>query len=164
VVDITTRYTVVRSLAGSEAVVPNETLLTTTVENLSFADPCMLVSTHVSVAYGTDVHSLRSKIVEAVLQVERVLPKPEPSAHLATFGPDGLDLVVYVWISDPENGMANVRSGVNLAILRLFTELGVEIPYGQRVLRLDPGSAQAWAAIAGAASAAAAPSSAQARP
>jgi small-conductance mechanosensitive channel len=144
--DITTRYTVVRSLSGSEAVVPNETLLTTTVENLSLADPCMLVSTHVSVAYGTDVHALRAKIVEAVLQVERVLPEPAPAAHLATFGPDGLDLMVYVWISDPENGMANVRSGVNLAILALFNELGVEIPYPQRMLRLDGETARAISA------------------
>jgi small-conductance mechanosensitive channel len=144
--DITTRYTVVRSLGGTEAVVPNETLLTTMVENLSLADTSVVVSTTVSVAYGTDVLALREKIAQAVLRVERVLSDPAPAAHLVAFGPDGLELGIYFWIGDPENGMANVRSAVNLAILGLFTASGVEIPYAQRVFRLDPGSLKAWAA------------------
>jgi small-conductance mechanosensitive channel len=138
ITDITTRYTVVRSAAGSEAIVPNETLITTTVENLSLADPSMLLSTNVSVAYGTDVDGLRARIVEALLTVERVLASPAPAAHLSAFGADGLELTVYFWIRDPENGTANVRSGVNLAILALFKAMQIEIPYPQRVVRLDP--------------------------
>ena len=144
--DITTRYTVVRSAAGSEAIVPNETLITTTVENLSLADPKMLLSTTVSVAYGTDLDVLRPQIVEAVAQVPRVLQDPAPSALLMGFGADGLDLTVYFWIADPENGQGGVKSGVNLAILALFNRLQVDIPYPQRVLRLQ-GEADAVAQL-----------------
>ncbi|MFX8199547.1 mechanosensitive ion channel domain-containing protein, partial [Acinetobacter baumannii] len=43
--DIKTRYTVIRSLAGKEAIVPNELLITQRVENSSLADPCVLLST-----------------------------------------------------------------------------------------------------------------------
>jgi small-conductance mechanosensitive channel len=132
--DITTRYTVVRSIAGSEAIIPNETLMTSTVENLSLADPRVLLTTTVSVAYGTDVAALRPKITATLLQVPRVLSDPVPSAHLAAFGPDGLDMTVVFWISDPENGNLGVRSAVNLALLALFEAEGVEIPYPQRVV------------------------------
>jgi small-conductance mechanosensitive channel len=36
--------------------------------------------------------------------------------------------------------MNNVRSDVNLAVLKLFNEMDVEIPYPQRVLRTPPDS------------------------
>lgn len=136
VTDITTRYTVIRAPNGRESIVPNETLITTRVENLSLADRNMLLSTVVQVAYGTEVDGLRARIVERVRQVSRVLPEPGPSAHLTAFASDGLELTVFFWIADPENGQAGVRSGVNLAILALFEELGVEIPYPQRVVHL----------------------------
>ena len=59
ITDIRTRYTVIRSLGGREAIVPNETLITTRVENASLADPRVLVTTAVQVAYGTDVRALQ---------------------------------------------------------------------------------------------------------
>ena len=52
-------------------------------------------------------------------------------ALLLGFGADGLDLEVGFWIRDPENGQGNVRSDVNLAILRALAAAGVEIPFPQ---------------------------------
>ena len=133
--DIKTRYTVIRALGGREAVVPNETLITTLVENLSLTDPSVLLSTVVQVAYGTDVESLMPLMVERVLQVPRVQADPPPSVQLSNFAADGLELTVLFWIADPENGQGGPRSDVNLALLRLFNERGVEIPFPQRVVR-----------------------------
>ena len=45
ITDINTRYTVVRSLGGRESIVPNEMLITQRVENLSLADPKLLLQT-----------------------------------------------------------------------------------------------------------------------
>lgn len=132
--DIKTRYTVIRSLNGREAVVPNEMLITQRVENASLADSRVSVWTKVQVAYGTDLPALMPRIVEAVLQVPRVLPQPAPGVQLREFAADGLDLVISFWIEDPDQGLQGARSEVNLAILRLFTELGVEIPFPQRVV------------------------------
>lgn len=133
--DIKTRYTVIRALGGREAVVPNETLITTRVENLSLTDPRVLLSTVVQVAYGSDVESLMPLMVERVLQVPRVLADPAPSVQLSNFAADGLELTVLFWIADPENGQGGPRSDVNLALLRLLNERGVEIPFPQRVVR-----------------------------
>jgi small-conductance mechanosensitive channel len=132
--DIKTRYTVIRALNGREAIVPNEMLITQRVENLSLADPRVLLSTAVQVAYGTDLDALLPALVAVVAQVPRVLADPGPAVQLSEFAADGLNLTVFFWITDPENGQASVRSDVNLALLAALNRLGVEIPFPQRVI------------------------------
>jgi small-conductance mechanosensitive channel len=53
ITDIRTRYTVIRAFNGREAIVPNEMLITQRVENSSLADPRVLITSTVQVAYGT---------------------------------------------------------------------------------------------------------------
>lgn len=138
ITDIRTRYTVIRALNGREAIVPNEMLITQRVENSSLADPRVLLTSTVQVAYGTDVRALQPLIQAAVAQISRVLPDPPPGAQLVGFAADGMDLSINFWILDPENGQGNVRSEVNLALLKVFAEQGVTIPYPQREVRMLP--------------------------
>jgi small-conductance mechanosensitive channel len=133
--DITTRYTAIRALNGRESIVPNEMMITQRVENSSLADPKVQLSTTVQVAYGTDLDRLMPLIQQAVLKVPRVIAEPEPVVLLNSFAADGLELMVNFWIADPDKGARGAVSDVNLALLRLFGEQGVEIPYPQRVVR-----------------------------
>ena len=134
ITDIRTRYTVIRALNGREALVPNELLITQRVENSTLADRQVLISSPLQVAYGTDVQVLLPSLAAVIAAVPRVLQEPEPNVQLAGFGADGLDLMMNFWIADPENGQGNVRSEVNLGVLRALAEAGVEIPFPQRVL------------------------------
>ena len=134
ITDIRTRYTVIRSLNGREAIVPNETLITTRVENASLADPRVLVQTAVQVAYGTDVRALQPKLEAAIAAVRRVIADPAPAVQLAAFSADGMDLAINFWIRDPENGPGSVKSDVNLVVLDVLAREGVEIPFPQRVV------------------------------
>jgi small-conductance mechanosensitive channel len=134
VTDINTRYTVVRSLGGRESIVPNELFITQRVENSSLADRDVLQTTVVQVPYGTDVEPLMAEMTQAVQALPRVLAQPGVGVRLTSFAADGLELTVFYWIGDPENGTANLRSDVNLSILRLFNARGIEIPFPQRVL------------------------------
>jgi small-conductance mechanosensitive channel len=145
ITDITTRYTVIRAGSGREAIVPNESLITQRVENCSFADPKVALTTTVQVAYGTDLDLLMPQLVTTMAGVARVLRDPMPSVQLAGFAPDGLDLTLVFWIADMENGQGNVRSDVNLAVLRTLNRLGVEIPYPQRVVHAVPAPTAATA-------------------
>jgi small-conductance mechanosensitive channel len=135
ITDIHTRYTVIRALNGRESIVPNEQLITQRVENASLTDPRIVLRTTVQVAYGTDLDALMPVLRAAVAQVPRVLSDPRPAVLLSSFATDGLELAVMFWISDPQNGEGNVRSDVNLAILRTLNAAGVEIPFPQRVVR-----------------------------
>ena len=138
ITDISTRYTVIRALNGLESIVPNEMMITQRVENSSLADPQVAMSTTVQVDYGTDLDALMPRLAAAVVAVPRVLADPPPSVLLAAFGADGLELSIPFWMADPENGQDNLRSAVNLAILRTLGEAGVGIPYPQRVVHQIP--------------------------
>ena len=135
ITDITTRYTVVRAANGRESIVPNEMLITQRVENCSFADPKVALTTMVQVAYGSDLDRLLPLLASVVHTVPRVLADPPCAVQLSNFAADGLELTVVFWIGDVENGQGNVRSDVNLAVLRCLGEQGVEIPFPQRVVR-----------------------------
>jgi small-conductance mechanosensitive channel len=141
ITDINTRYTVIQALSGRESIVPNEMLITSRIENLSLANPNVLQSTVVQVAYGTDVEPVMARLAAVAAAVPRVLADPAPAARLTNFASDGLELTLFFWIDDPHNGTANVRSDVNLAILRELEALGVEIPFPQRVLHVRGGAA-----------------------
>jgi small-conductance mechanosensitive channel len=134
ITDITTRYTVIRSPAGRESIVPNEMLITNRVENLSLADPKLWMSTVVGVSYDSDVALVQRLLVEAAAAQPRVLTDPAPSAALSAFAADSLEFTLGFWIADPENGQLNLRSAINLAILDAFRANGVEIPFPQRVV------------------------------
>ena len=135
ITDITTRYTTIRAPNGRESIVPNEMMITQRVENSSLADTRVAVTTVVQVAYGTDLAALMPRLAQAVAAVPRVIADPAPGVLLTAFAADGLELTIGFWIADPDQGLLNVRSDVNLAILALFDELGVEIPFPQRVMR-----------------------------
>ncbi|RYX89610.1 MAG: mechanosensitive ion channel [Comamonadaceae bacterium] len=137
VVDIKTRYTLIRATNGRESIVPNEKLITERIENLSLADPRLLVQTTVTVGYDSDVATVQKLLVDAALASARVLKDPGPGARLANLGADGLEFTVLFWINDPENGQLNVRSDVNIAILKALQGAGIDIPYPQRVLRFE---------------------------
>ncbi len=146
ITDISTRFTVIRAINGRESIVPNEMMITQRVENASLADSRLAVNTIVQVAYGTDLDALMPRLRDTVAGVPRVISDPGPGILLTNFAADGLELTIGFWIADPENGQGNVRSDVNLSILRLFDEMGVEIPFPQRVMRglpAAPGGAAA---------------------
>lgn len=148
VVDINARYTLVRSAAGTESIVPNEMLLANRIENLSYSDRNVWLSTTVGVAYGTDLDQALELVKQAALSVPRVLRDPAPNAVLDAFGDSALVISVGYWIADPENGTFGVRGQVNLAIWRTLKAHGIETPFPQRVIhwaRGDlPDAAPVW--------------------
>lgn len=135
VLNITTRYTVLRSLAGTHYIVPNDTLVGSTVQNDSFVTPNTRVAVKVQVAYGTDVEVVLPMLVEIGLMPERVLREPVPAAHLLSFDDSGMTLELGVWIADPSNGTQGLRSDLNREILKRFRLAGIEIPFPQREIR-----------------------------
>lgn len=141
ITDISTRYTVIRASNGRESIVPNEMMITQRVENCSFADPHVALNGLVQVAYGTDLDSLIPRLVEAMVALPRVLSDPAPAVQLSNFGADGLELTLIFWIADMENGTGNVRSSVNLAVLKVLNAAGVQIPFPQRVVHALPAPA-----------------------
>ena len=136
ITDIKTRYTLIRAGNGREAIVPNESLITSRVENLSLADLKFNITTNIVVGYDSDVELVMRLLVEAASSQERALKEPGPSVNLTNFGPDGLEFTLNYWMIDPENGQANLRSLINLRILAALRKHGIDIPCPQRMVHL----------------------------
>jgi len=71
---------------------------------------------------------------------DRVLIDPPPACRLLGFGDNGINLELRVWIDDPEEGVNNVRTEINLETWRRFREHNITIPFPQRDLHLKSGS------------------------
>ncbi|MDB5892424.1 MAG: MscS Mechanosensitive ion channel [Polaromonas sp.] len=134
ITDINARYTVVRALSGRESIVPNEMFISNRIENLSLTDLQVLQSTLITVGYDSDVDLVMGLLTDAALGQERVLRDPAPGVNLTNFAADGLEFTLNYWMSDPENGQQNLRSRINLAILKSLRVHGIDIPYPQRVV------------------------------
>jgi small-conductance mechanosensitive channel len=90
----------------------------------------------VQVAYTSDVEQAMALLVQAAQGVPRVLQEPAPTAFLASFGSDGINLELGFWIEDAATGTSGVRSAVNRNIWRLFSEHEISIPFAQREVRI----------------------------
>lgn len=130
------RYVVVRDRAGVERLIPNETLITTEVINWSYSDRNVRLKIPVSISYDNDPEQAMQILLDCASANARVLADPAPAARLMNFGDSGIALELRVWIQDPEAGLANVQSDINVAIWRAFKAAGIVIPYPQRDLHI----------------------------
>jgi small-conductance mechanosensitive channel len=126
------RYVVVRDRDGVETLVPNQHLITNPVINWSYTDPRVRLKLPVRVSYKDDPEIALAVLLKAVEANKRILREPTPVSRMMGFNDYGFDLELRFWISDPQEGVNNVRSEVNRAIWRLFKENGITIPVAQR--------------------------------
>jgi small-conductance mechanosensitive channel len=126
------RYVVVRDRDGIEMLVPNQQLISNAVINWSYTDPRIRLKLPVRVSYRDDPELALNILLVACEGQARVLRDPPPVSRLMHFGDSGIELELRFWISDPQEGVNNVRSEVNRAIWRLFKEQGITIPVAQR--------------------------------
>lgn len=126
------RYVVVRDRDGVETLVPNQTLITNSVINWSYTDPRVRLKLPVRVSYRDDPEQALAVLLKASEDHPRILRDPPPVSRMMGFNDYGFDLELRFWISDPQEGVNNVRSDVNRAIWRLFKENGITIPVAQR--------------------------------
>jgi small-conductance mechanosensitive channel len=136
VTQITTRYTVVRSLSGIESIIPNETLISSVVQNEGLSDRQVRLAISVQVGYRDDVPKALAVLEAAARSQPRVAESPPPNAALHSFGDSGINLELGFWIADPESGSLALRSEIQLEILQRFRAEGIEIPFPQRELRV----------------------------
>ena len=134
---VTSRYVVVRSLDGIEAIVPNETLVTTTVLNHSYTSPDVRITLQVQISYDSDVEGALALMVDIAKREPRVLGGDHaPASYLVNFADNGITLELGVWIADPHRGQLNLKSALNRAILAEFNARGIRFPYPQREIRI----------------------------
>ena len=130
------RYASVITRDGVEHLIPNEELIAQQVSNWTHSSSEIRLHIPVGVSYNANVHQALDLILESALEIERVIATPPPVAQMKGFGESSIDLELRVWINDPMEGVANVKSAVLLRIWEKFRAHGVEIPFPQRDLHI----------------------------
>ncbi|MEO6566067.1 MAG: mechanosensitive ion channel domain-containing protein [Casimicrobiaceae bacterium] len=139
---VTNRYVVVRSADGVEAIVPNETLVTTTVLNHSLNSRVLRVTLPLQVAANADVEQALELMLAATRRESRVLQDVNPPlATLNGFVDGAISLELAFSLRDPELGPGTVRSAINRQILSSFRTAGIEISPPRRDLGRVPPAA-----------------------
>lgn len=133
---MTARYVVVRGVGGLEALIPNESIITSTVLNHSFSDRKVQITLPIQVSYATDLDAAREIMVNVAKNNPRAQQDPAPGALITGFADSGINLELGVWVDDPEKGVARLRSELYAGIWQAFREHNIEIPFPQREVRV----------------------------
>ncbi|HSC80873.1 MAG TPA: mechanosensitive ion channel domain-containing protein [Chitinolyticbacter sp.] len=141
---LTSRYVVVKGSDGTEALVPNESLITSTVVNQSYNARDVWIKMPVSVAYESDLDLVMKLLVDATAGFDRIKRDPAPRAFLENFAASGVDMSLGFWVKDPENGTLALRSDINQRIWQAFRTHRISIPFNRvDVVHFRPNSRQA---------------------
>jgi small-conductance mechanosensitive channel len=116
-----------------EYLIPNENLMINQVENWSFSSRDVRIRVPLTVAPNADLELAERLMIEAANAIPRVLRTPKPAAWLIDLHEAGATFEIRVWIDDPEEGLASVRSDVLKRVWKLFRDHGIELP--NRALR-----------------------------
>jgi small-conductance mechanosensitive channel len=131
--ELRARFVSVVTRDGREFLIPNEDLITREVINWSFSDRYVRLDVSFGVAYDSDPHEVSRLAIEAASAVERVESRVKaPVCWLTAFGDSSLDFLLRFWISDPQQGLTNIRGIVLLALWDTFKEHGIAIPFPHR--------------------------------
>ena len=113
--------------------IPNEDFITHEVINWSFSDKFVRLDVDFGVSYDADPHEVMRIAPEAVSAVDRVdNTRHPPVCWLTEFGDSSLNFKLRFWISDPQDGLTNVKGKVMIALWDAFKEAGIGIPFPHR--------------------------------
>jgi small-conductance mechanosensitive channel len=152
VTDIGLRTTRVRTRDNRMVIVPNSSIAKNEIINYTYPDPRYRIQTHVSVAYGTDVEFTRQVIIDAVRQLEQVLPDKPVDALYNEMGDSAMIFRVRWWIESYAD-TRRVTDRVHTSLQAAFDAAAIELPFptGDINLQFKPESigqlSEAWHAF-----------------
>jgi small-conductance mechanosensitive channel len=128
VTDIGLRTTRVRTRDNRMVIVPNSSIAKNEIINYTYPDPRYRIQTHVSVAYGTDVEFTRQVIIDAVRQLEQVLPDKPVDALYNEMGDSAMIFRVRWWIESYAD-TRRVTDRVHTSLQAAFDAAAIELPF-----------------------------------
>ncbi len=130
--ELRARFVSVVTRDGREYLIPNEDFITHEVINWSFSDQLVRLDVEFGVSYDSDPHEVIALAIAAAEGCRRVYPERKPVCWMTEFGDSSLNFILRFWISDPRQGLTNIRGVVMLALWDAFKANDIHIPYPHR--------------------------------
>ncbi|HXC51728.1 MAG TPA: mechanosensitive ion channel domain-containing protein [Candidatus Limnocylindrales bacterium] len=128
VLSIGMRASVVRNWNGTEAVLPNDNLVSNTITNWTLSDGLQRLEIPLQVTTDSAPGSVIDLLLGVARADNRILRSPPPSALLVRFEARALHLVLHVWTDEPYETTGLLTSEIALAIHRALRDGGIALP------------------------------------
>ena len=135
IVSIDTRATILQSIDGTEVVIPNQSMLNETIVSFT-TNPFRRIELIVGVDYNTDLTMVTSLIKGIIEKDINIIPKPESVVLVDEFGDSSINIKIRFWVESSKDWMTT-RSNLANKIKKAFDDLGINIPFPIRTLKLD---------------------------
>ena len=158
VIDVTLRYTKIRTLENTFLVVPNSTIRERDIVNLSADDERTRVSLEFLVTYEGDLEEARELLADAAAETDGVIEggpgismgdtkyPVQPQAFIESFADHGVRIRLNFWVERPYLPRI-MRSNIYEAVWDRLEDADVEIAYPHTHLVFDETSGTARVAV-----------------
>jgi small-conductance mechanosensitive channel len=148
VVDVGLRSCRIRTRDNRMVIVPNSVIGKSLVVNYSYPDTQYRIQIQVGVAYGTDVELARQTMVDAVRDVDGVLPDRPVEALFLEFGDSAMIFRVRWWLESYVD-TRRMFDKVNTALHHALDAAGIVLPATQHEIyhKIDPSDAAQIAGV-----------------
>jgi small-conductance mechanosensitive channel len=130
------RATIAHTLDDEEIIIPNSTIVQSTVKNYTLKDSIYRLRATVGVVYGSDMALVKRTLADVASSMEWRNHARDPVVLMIEFGDSSVVFEVSVWIDDPWV-LRRARSDLNEAIWWAFKEKGIVIAFPQMDVHLD---------------------------
>ncbi|NDJ60296.1 MAG: mechanosensitive ion channel, partial [Chloroflexi bacterium] len=133
--DLNIRATTLRMWDNVEMIIPNESLVTSTVVTFNTKTDPKRMTFNIDVAYDSDPETVRTVLMDAVKRHEQVVEDPAPGVFFMAYGDSALRFTVFAWVAH-----ISVRFGVESEMRYILWDAlrahGIEIPFPQRDIHI----------------------------
>jgi small-conductance mechanosensitive channel len=130
------RATIARTLDEEEIIIPNSTIVQSTVKNYTLQSSIHRLRATVGVVYASDMALVRRTLERVASEMPWRVREKEPLVLMAEFGDSAVVFEVSVWIDDPWR-TRRAKSDLNEAVWWAFKEAGIVIAFPQMDVHFD---------------------------
>lgn len=134
--EMTSRAVRITDLKNIDYIVPNDTLISSTIINWSINSEHVYLSVIVGVDYNCDLDLAMKLMVEATSNLQAVSKNHKVNCYIKDFADSAIELLVSFVVSKPGKGYLGLQSKIRYRIWKLFKDNNITIPYPQLDARI----------------------------
>ncbi len=132
------RSSTIRTWQGSEVIVPNADLISSTVINWTLTDNHRCMEIPVRAAYGNDPEKIMQLLIEVAASHENTFKDPPPKVFFMAFGENSLEFSLRFWSRFEVS--FGTRSEISVLVDKALREAGLAAPVPHRVIHIQSDS------------------------
>lgn len=139
IIEIQGRVTLVRDNNNVVYLVPNATLVSDLVVNLTHNDRVVRYVFDVGVSYNADPKTVKELLLTVASEHPALLDDPPPDVLFVGFGDSSINFKLRGYCKEMVEVPDQLKSEINFAIWYALEDAGIEIPFPQRDLHIKSG-------------------------